>query len=82
MAAFALTTEALAEMRSFFKNQKESLDADEYVGLLASAEKAAGEKDESRMLGYLKQIPGGAWEIGKAVIPQVLLHYLKSRGMA
>jgi hypothetical protein len=73
---------ALAEMRAFFKRHEESVDADEYVGLLASAEKAAGEKDESTMLGYLKQIPSKAWEIGKAVIPQVLLHYLKLRGMA
>jgi hypothetical protein len=73
---------ALAEMRAFFKKREESADADEYVGLLASAEKAAGEKDDSKMLGYLKQIPSNAWEIGKAVVPQVLLHYLKLRGMA
>jgi hypothetical protein len=73
---------ALAEMRAFFKKQEGSVDADEYVGLLASAEKAAGEKDESKMLGYLRQIPSKAWEIGKAVVPQVLLHYLKLRGMA
>jgi len=73
---------ALAEMRAFFKKQEESVDADEYVGLLASAEKAAGEKDESKMLGYLKQIPGKAWEIEKVVIPQVLLNYLKLHGMA
>ena len=73
---------ALAELRAFFKKQEESVDADEYVGLLASAEKAAGEKDEGKMLGYLKQIPSKAWEIGKAVVPQVLLHYLKLRGMA
>jgi hypothetical protein len=73
---------ALAEMRAFFKQQGESADVDEYVGLLASAEKAAKEKNESKMLGYLKQIPGAAWEIGKAVVPQVLLHYLKLRGMA
>jgi hypothetical protein len=73
---------ALAAMRAFFKKQEESVDADEYVGLLARAEKAAREKDESKMLGYLKQIPRGAWEIGKAVVPQVLLHYLKLHGMA
>jgi hypothetical protein len=73
---------ALAQMRAFFKKQEDSVDADEYVGLLASAEKAAGEKDESKMLGYLKQIPGKAWDIGKVVLPQVLLHYLKSHGMA
>jgi hypothetical protein len=73
---------ALAEMRAFFKKQEGSVDADEYVGLLASAEKAAGEEDESKMLGYLRQIPNRAWEIGKVVVPQVLLHYLKLRGLA
>jgi hypothetical protein len=73
---------ALAEMRAFFKKHEESVDADEDVGLLASAEKAAGEKDESKMLGYLKQIPSKTWEVGKVVVPQVLLHYLKLRGIA
>jgi len=73
---------ALAEMRAFFKTQQESVETDEYVGLLASAEKAAVEKDESKMFGYLKQIPSKAWEIGKVVAPQVLLHYLKLRGLA
>ncbi len=53
-----------------------------HVGLLARAEKAAGEKDEDKMLGCLKEIPSKAWEIGKAVVPQVLLHYLKLHGMA
>ncbi|HLJ85500.1 MAG TPA: hypothetical protein VKZ53_01675 [Candidatus Angelobacter sp.] len=72
----------LAQMRAFFKKQEESVDTDEYVGLLASAEKAADEKDENKMLGYLKQIPGKAWEIGKAVIPPMLLHYLKAHDMA
>lgn len=72
---------ALAEMRAFFKKQ-DSVEADEYVGLLASAEKAAGEKDESKMLSYLKKIPVGAWDIGKVVVPQVLVHYLKLHGMA
>jgi hypothetical protein len=72
---------ALEAMRAFFMKQ-ESVDADEYVGLLASAEKAAGEKDEGKMQGFLKQIPSKAWEIGKVVIPQVLLQYLKLHGMA
>jgi hypothetical protein len=72
---------ALSEMRTFFKNQKDSLDADEYVGFLAGAEKAAGEKDESKMRHYLKQIPSKAWNIGQTVIPQILLHYLKLHGM-
>ena len=82
VAALENLRPALADMRAFFKKQGESVDADEYVGLLASAEKAAGEKDEGRMLGCLKQIPSKAWEIGKTVIPEVLLHYLKLHGMA
>jgi hypothetical protein len=73
---------ALGQMRAFFKAQAESADNDEYVGLLAGAERAAATKDENKMLGYLKQIPGKAWEVGKVVVPQVLLHYLKLRGLA
>ena len=73
---------ALAEMRLFFKRQENSLDADEAAGLLAGAEKAAAQKDESKMLNYLKLIPSKAWDIGKAVIPKVLLHYLNLHGMA
>ena len=73
---------ALAEMRAFFKKQAESAETDECVGLLASAEKAAGEKDEGKMLGYLKQIPSKMWDIGKVVVPQVLLHYLEQHGLA
>lgn len=72
---------ALAEMRAFFRKQ-ESVDADEYVGLLAGAEKAAADKDESKMRSYLKQIPEKAWEIGKAIIPQILLQYLKNHNLA
>lgn len=73
---------ALAEMRAFFKKQSESVETDECVGLLASAEKAAGEKDEGKMLGYLKQIPTKMWDVGKVVVPEVLLHYLKQHGLA
>jgi hypothetical protein len=73
---------ALAEMRSLFEAQDQSLDTDEYVGLLARAERAAADKDESKMLGYLKQIPGKAWDIGKVVVPQVLLHYLNQHNLA
>jgi hypothetical protein len=72
---------ALAEVRSAFKKQDDSIDADECVGLLASAEKAAKEANENKMLGFLKQIPERTWEIGKVVIPQVLLSYLKAHGM-
>jgi hypothetical protein len=69
-------------MRAFFKKQEESVDSDEYVGLLASAERAAGDKDENKMLECLRQIPNKAWEIATMVTPQVLLHYLKLHGMA
>lgn len=71
--------QALADVRSAFK-QQDSIDADEYVGSLASAEKAARAGDEHKMLGFLKQIPERAWDISKVVIPQVLLAYLKAHG--
>jgi hypothetical protein len=73
---------ALVAMRVFFKGQDESVDSDEVIGLLASAEKAASAKDESGMLDSLKRVPAKAWEIGRIVIPQVLLHYLQARGLA
>ena len=73
---------ALGEIRAFFKKRPESVDTDEYLGLLAGAEKAAGEKNESKMLDYLKQIPSKGWELIKPVAPQVLLHYLKQHGLA
>jgi hypothetical protein len=66
-------------MRAFFKKQEQSLDADQYVRLLASAEKAAGEKDEGKMLSCFKQIPTKARDIGKAVIP-VRVELLACRG--
>lgn len=73
---------ALAMMRAFLKAQPESVESDESIGLLAGAERAATEKDEGKMLACLKQISAKTWEVGKAVIPQVLLHYLKLRGLA
>jgi hypothetical protein len=68
---------ALAEVRTLLKGESQSLETDEHVGLLAMAERAAADKDESKMLGYLKQIPSKAWDVGKVVVPQVLLHYLR-----
>lgn len=72
---------ALAEVRSALKQQGNSIDVDESVGLLASAEKAAQQGDESKVLACLKQVPEKAWDIGKAVIPQILLSYLKAHGL-
>jgi hypothetical protein len=72
---------ALGDMRKFFKDQN-TLDSDEYAGLLAGAEKAAATKDEGKMRGILKQIPVKVWEIGKPVLTQTLIAYLKSHGMA
>lgn len=68
---------ALAEVRTVLKAESQSLETDEHVGLLAMAERAASDKDESKMLDYLKQIPSKAWDVGKVVVPQVLLHYLR-----
>ena len=71
---------ALTQMRAFFKEQN-SLDADESVGLIAGAEKALSQKDDGKALALLKQVPKGAWAISKAVIPQLLLAFLKEHGV-
>jgi len=63
----------------FSKSRNNPLGADQYVRLLASAEKAAGEKDEGKMLSCFKQIPTKARDIGKAVIP-VRVELLACRG--
>jgi hypothetical protein len=72
---------ALAETRAALKTLDDSVDTDESVGLLASAEKAAKEGNEPKVLGLLKQISEKTWDVGKVVIPQMLLSYLKSRGI-
>jgi len=71
----------LAEVRSALKRQDNSVDVDEHIGLLASADKAANEGNENKMLGFLKQIPEKTWDIGKVVIPQAVLAYLKAHGI-
>ena len=73
---------ALADLRRFFRRQDDSADVDEIVGQLASAEKAASRRDEPKLFESLKRIPARAWEIGRAVLPEVLLHYLRTRGLA
>jgi hypothetical protein len=70
----------LAALRATLKAH-DILEADEGVGLLAGAEKAAKDGDESKMLGLLKQIPAKAWELGKPVISAALLGYLKAHGL-
>lgn len=74
--------EELAGMRAFFKTQAGLEKADVYDWLLADAEMAASELDEEKMFGCLRQVPHTAWDTGKMVLPQALLHYLKVRGMA
>jgi hypothetical protein len=49
---------ALAQMRAFFKKQEDSVDADEYAGLLASAEKAAQRTNAEPVNGSLRGQPG------------------------
>jgi hypothetical protein len=71
----------LAEVRSALRKRDDSVDADEHIGLLASAEKAASENNESKMLGFLKQIPEKTWDVSKAVLSEALLAYLKARGI-
>jgi hypothetical protein len=72
----------LSSARSLLKQQPTSLDNEEYIGLLAGAEKAAEQKNPSVLSDYLKQIPEKGWDIIKVVAPQLVLHYLKLKGMA
>jgi len=75
----------LATIRAALKAQPESLEADEVLGSLASAERAAQSNDEHGVKHALSTITKGGWEIVKKVAPtvgsQVLLHYLKLHGM-
>jgi hypothetical protein len=76
----------LATIRAALKAQPESLETDEVLGSLASAERAAQSNDEHGVKYALSMITKGGWEIVKKVAPtigsQVLLHYLKLHGMA
>lgn len=76
----------LATIRAALKGQPESLEVDEVLGSLASAEKAAGSNEEHGVKHALSTITQGGWEIVKNVVPtvgsQVLLHYFKLHGMA
>jgi hypothetical protein len=76
----------LAAIRAALKAQPDSLEADEVLGSLASAEKAAHGNDEHGVERALGKITKGGWEIVKKVAPtvgsEVLLHYLKLHGMA
>lgn len=76
----------LATIRAALKAQPDSLEADEVLGSLASAERSAQSNDEHGVKHALSTITQGGWEIVKKVAPtvgsQLLLHYLKLHGMA
>lgn len=82
VADFEQLSSALADLRSHLRKQDDSVETDEQLGLLAGAQKAAQEKDESKMLACLRQVSPRVWDITKAVVPQVLLHLLKTQGLA
>lgn len=71
----------LAQVRMELKKREPSLETDEHIGYLAAAEKAAKEKNESKMLGYLKMIGSKGWDLIKAVAPQALVLYAKAHGI-
>ena len=68
------------------KAQPNRSEADEVLGSLASAEKAAQSNDEHGVKHALSTITKGGWERVKKsrlrLATQVLLHYLKLHGMA
>lgn len=74
---------ALSELRANLRSLPPSVEADEALGHVAGAEKAASQGDETRMLTGLKRV---SWkpltELGARVIPEVLLHYLKAHNLA
>jgi hypothetical protein len=76
----------LARIRAALKAQPESLEVDEVLGSLASAERAAQSNDEHKVKHALSTITKGGWEMVKKAAPtlgsEVLLHYLKQHGMA
>lgn len=75
----------LATIRARLKAEPDSLEADEVLGSLASAEKAVQSNDEHGVKHALSTISKSGWEIVKKVAPtvgsQMLLHYLKLHGM-
>ena len=71
----------LAEVRSELRKREPTVETDEYIGYLAAAERAAKEKDESKMLGCLKQVGSKLWDLTKVVAPQALLLYAKYKGI-
>ena len=76
----------IATIRAALKTQPDSLEADEVLGSLASAERAAQSNDGHGVKHALSTITKGGWEIVKKVAPtvgsQVLLHYLELHGIA
>ena len=70
----------LAAVRAAFRSHG-SLEADETVGLLAGAEKAAKEGNEGTMLALLKQIPAKGWDVAKDVLSTATIAYLKAHGL-
>jgi hypothetical protein len=71
----------LAQVRMELKKLEPSVETDENIGYLAAAERAAREKNEGKMLGYLKMIGSKGWDLIKAVAPQALLLYAKANGV-
>jgi hypothetical protein len=76
----------MAAIRSALKAQTESLENDEVLGSLASAEKAAQSNDEGGVNHALSAISKGGWgiiqKVASTITSQVLLHYLKLHGIA
>jgi hypothetical protein len=76
----------LGSIRAALKAEPDSLETDEVLGSLASAEKAAQSGDDHGVRHALSAITKDGWEMVKKTVPsvgsQVLLHYLKLHGMA
>ena len=77
---FPALVAGLSTMREHFKSLN-TLEADEYAGLLAQAQKAAQEKDEGKLLKFVKAIPSKAWDLSKPLLSAALSHFLIAQGI-
>ncbi len=83
---FKQLTVELDTLRTALKSQPTTLDADRTIGLLAEAEEASQQNDQTKVTSTLSRISKAGWEMIKTAAPnigsQMLLHYLKLHGLA
>ena len=71
----------LAQVRAELRKREPTLETDEHIGCLAADERAANEKNESKMLECLKMIGSKGWDLIKVLAAPALLVYAKYKGI-